>query len=250
MTARQQYIGIAAAIGAVGATGAAVIGSTSFLTVDEATNEKICIKTDVAFVENMNKGCYTKTDLSALMGRNVLDRRGQSVAISFSHPTDDVQGLAVARDCATYADLVDKKYYPISSREMRREDYFKRACGTLRLILSARKPETSFFSNGALARADMDSLAKGPPFKIAESVDDQEVPGVFEQSEQGWWRMEVESQNVTVQEIAHADFTRDGVGDMLVFVSITVTDGTAQAGRLGLLEKRTASSAIDFTDIE
>jgi len=248
MTSSRQNTGLTAAIGIAGAAGAAIVAGATYISGD--TDVEICLKTDVAFIEGMSKGCYAKPELLALGDNAVLDSNGKEVTLSLSHPTDDLQGLAIARTCAKYDGLVGGKYYPLSSREIRRELYFKRACGALRLMTDANVPEETFFNGGAASQFDMDSLAKGPPFRMVESAIEDGLPSVLEKTKEGWWTLQTEGQVATLQEIAHADFNRDGFGDILTFVSIDVTDGSAQIGRLGLLQKASENSAVIFDDIE
>jgi hypothetical protein len=50
-----------------------------------------------------------------------------------------------------------------------------------------------------------------------------------------------------VYEIAHADFTGDGVGEILAYVSTGVADGTARAGSIGMLEKTAVGGPCSFS---
>ena len=250
MSNLRQHTGRAASIGAVGTASAALLAGGAYLYAGKEADIEVCLKTDVSFVEGLEAGCYSKKELSAFGEKSVLDAKGAPVAISLAHPTDDVQGLSIARNCGDYDQLLEKEFFPMSSREIRREQYFKRACGVLRALLSAREVEENYFAKQAMSQADMTSLAEGPPFRIAEALEANSIALALEKGEDGTWRMETEGQFAKFQEFAFADFNQDGIGDILAYVSINVREGTAQTGHLGLIEKTAADAEITFTELE
>lgn len=245
-----QNTGRAASIGAIGTAGAAFLAGATYLYAGKEADIEVCLKADVPFVEGMTAGCYSKKELSAFSNKPVFNAKGAPLVISLAHPTDDLQGLSIARSCSEYDRLRASEYFPMSSREIRREQYFKRACGTLRLLLDSREAKENFFAGSAMSQAEMTSLAEGPPFRMAEALEIEDVSAALTKTEDGKWRMETEGQFATFQEIAFADFNRDGIGDFLVFVSINVRAATAQTGRIGLIEKAAPDAEITFTDIE
>ncbi|MBY0422346.1 MAG: hypothetical protein K2Q06_08590, partial [Parvularculaceae bacterium] len=138
-------------------------------------------------------------------------------------------------------------WYSLAESEMRREAFFKRACGVLSMLERARKPDLSHFANEAMNEADMQSLAKGPPFRIGGDPGVPDVTATVGRNPDGAWTLSADGQKAMMQEVAHADFNADGLGDMLVFVAISVEHGSATAAEVGLVEKKSANGSCAYT---
>ncbi len=204
----------------------------------------LCLKTKIAFAAGADRGCYSRADIAALMNAPLLDDRGAPATVDLSHPTDYDRPQATAATCADWRRLTGEGWYALSTREMRREAWFVRACGTLALLEVARRPDLSHFEGGDASQADMESLAAAAPFGIGEAG--AAAPMSVAKSGAAEWRLSGSGQSVVIQEIAHADFNADGLGDILVFASLGVEGGTAAASETGLLEKRKASGPVRF----
>lgn len=213
---------------------------------DDGTNDKICVRADIGFAETKKGGCYFRRDFAAMERSQVLDAQGAPVRVSLAHPTDYEREPTQVSTCAEYNGLVESGWYALAESEMRREAYFKRACGVLSMLERARTPDLSHFANEAMTDADMQSLAKGPPFRIGGDPGVPDVAATVGRSAEGGWTLSANGQKATMQEIAHADFNADGLGDMLVFVSISVEHGSATAAEVGLVEKKTANGPCAY----
>ncbi|MGE0408103.1 MAG: hypothetical protein AB7P23_02440 [Amphiplicatus sp.] len=215
-----------------------------------AAGVSVCLKADIPFVEGATKRCYTPAEAAALADRPVLDEQNQHVRISLSHPTDLERGLETAGTCAEYRTLKNAGWYALSTREMRREAVFERACGVIAMLEQAQPAEVSYFENDALSKADLRSLSDHARFGFGPE-DDRPGGGVeISTLGDGVWLIAEGDQRARIEEIAHADFTTDGRADMLVFVTVSVKDGTATASRVGLLDKPAATGPVMFVERE
>ena len=247
MESTRQNTGIAASVGAAGAAGAAMLAGFTYVSIGQEQLSEYCLRSDIEYVDGLKADCYSREQLLAFGDRPVLGRNGEAIAMSLAHPSDDTEGLSVARNCAAYTGMADKGYYAMSSREMRRERYFERACGTLKALANARKPKVSYFDNETLTKSDVVRFADGRPFVFSESAITEPVDTEIEKSEDGAWQLKSDGHTAILQEIIHADFNRDNNGDILVNVVLSVDDGTAQSGRIGFLEKTSPDAAPVFT---
>lgn len=212
-----------------------------------ATGEQVvCLKTDIPLIEGADKRCFTRSEIAALADRRVLDSQGAPAEVELSHPRDVARAPETAATCRRYESLAGEGWYALSSRDMRREAYFRRACGALAFLERARKPDVTYFEDGALSEADVDSLAGTSPFRIGPAVEPGARETTIEKDPDGTWRLISDGQIALLQEIAHADFDGDGRGDMLVFVAMRVEGATAAASMAGLLEKASAAGPVVF----
>lgn len=204
---------------------------------------EICLKSPVPMFAGAVARCFAPEEISALRSEMVLDAEGEPMSVGLSHPTDYSRSIEPVSNCATYDARIAAGWYAISTREMRREAWFKRACGTLSLLSAARRPDVSYFEGGASVLADFQSVAGNNWFAIgveaqAGALESVEHTGDYQ------WEILSPAAAATVQEIAHADFTGDGRGDILVFVSVQASDGAVASFDVGLLDKPVAGGPV------
>ena len=251
-------ISMAGAAGAALVTGV-VIQSPNFTGSDvpaielwEASDPdtEVCLRSNLQFFENARRGCSKKGDIAGWSGAPVLDNRGAAVLLSLSHPTDFTRDDQIIRTCAGFTRFNEAGWYAASTSEMRREAYFQRACGALTYLLAAQKPENSYFERGKASAEDIQSFSKGPPFRIAPraALPAESDPATVSEGEDGIWKVAAGDQQAQVQEIAHADFNDDGLGDILAYVALGVRGASARAGQIGLLEKKSETGAVRFRE--
>ncbi len=241
-------------LGAAGAGGAALLSAIGLAPdnpkaeeASAAPDAEVCLKTPLAFFEGADAGCMGKRRIGEWAGAQVLDNRGAPVELRMSHPEDYLREPEIVRTCKEYNERVDEAWYAGSTREMRREAYFQRACEFLSYIGKAGPAETTHFANGAPTYADLVSLSDGPPFQFgpqeeAERTSDLDISELVD----GVWVMASSFQKARLQELAHADFNGDGVGDILAHVAIAVEDATASVGMVGYLEKTAPDGPVRF----
>ncbi len=245
--------------GAVGAAGALVLGlpanesdqpaETRSVAASHADDYELCLKSDLPFFEGETKGCYGKDDTARLRNAPVLDNAGDPVSIELAHPTNHESDPMRCTTCAEYAEMSWSGWYAPSSREMRREAYFIRACGVIALLEAAEPPARSFFGEEGLSQEHFAGLDIST--LLAFSANDQ---GPYESlqissNRDGEWTVARDGDAAVLQEIAYADFNRDGAEDILVFMSAGPEDGTARVFDYGLLERPSETDSVRYTSM-
>lgn len=247
--ARGLFIGL----GAAGAAAAAVTtgvyvnesgkAARALTAATRAAPETVCIESNVRLVEGMAPGCRTAAQYEALRDRAVIDGAGAAVALNLKAPEtggDD----ATARSCAEFDGLTEKGWYAYSAADMRREDYFIRACGALSYLSKARPAQSTYFTGGKASLEDIRSMAAAEATGFGEAgpsvaVDVTEIADRV-------WKVGIGQGETTVYEIAHADFTGDGLGEILAYLSVGAAGGTARSGAVGMLEKSSEGGSCVF----
>jgi hypothetical protein len=204
----------------------------------------VCIASNVRLVEGMTRSCMTSAQFETLRDRAVLSGDGSAVEVNLSGPDESVDAAAV-RTCAEYDLRIAQGWYALSNSDMRREEYFKRACGALQWLVKAKPAAESHFVNGRAAVSDVLSMASSDAFGFGESASaaSSDVTMVAE----GVWKIINPAGETMVYEIAHGDFTGGGLGEILAYVSTGVSGGAARAGSIGLIEKSTVDGPCAFT---
>ena len=227
--------------GAVVAVGAA--GLSVFCGLNECrapVDYEVCVHDGVTLVEGLAGECRAPVDFAEFLDRPLTDAQGAPVVVSLADPVDDLAPEEDVTTCATYEAKTTAGWYALSGAARRREAYFTRACGALQMLVQAQQPRVSYFVEGGLELADvanmpmtdMPRIGPGAPGEYADATVAADGP---------WqWKITGRATELTIQEIAHADFDRDGYGDVLAFVALGARGGTAAAGAPALIEKRSA----------
>ncbi|WP_375202441.1 hypothetical protein [Hyphococcus sp.] len=235
--------------GAVGAAGVAYIavpgGDSEHSMTTAPAGYEVCLKSDLGLFEAVSAKCFSRKELLTLRDRQVVDIEGKPVSVSMSHPTDMSVSAQECRTCRDYGEMSFDGWYALSSRDMRREAYFVRACGTLAALSNARPAERSFFKEGSPEAEEVAALAGAMKFGEMGSGDDVHV----EKAQGAVWRISSGAMTWRIHEIANADFDNDGVEEIMAFTSGALQGGTASFYEVGLIEKDTAGAALSFTPI-
>lgn len=242
-------------LGAAGAlTAAAVTGVTLMraerpadaarLSLADAAAEAACIKTNVRLVEGMGPACYDHAQIEAMRDRAVISGDGAPVRVALAHPSDDAAPAETASTCAEYDSLIAQGYGALTGADMRREEYFRRACGALALLTTAEAARLSHFDGGKASAADIRSMASTEATGFGETAPG--APIDVSAVSDGVWRLRIGEGETMVYEIAHADFTGDGTGEILAYLTVGAAGGTARTGAIGLMEKASAGGACAF----
>ncbi len=243
-------LGAAGALSAAAVTGVAVMrpdrpADPAPASLANAARETVCIKSNVRLVEGMSAACYARAQYEAMRDRAVIAADGSAVRVSLAHPSDAAAPAETAATCAEYDSLISEGYGALSNADMRREEYFRRACGALALLSKAAPARRSNFSDGTAAIEDVRSMAAADAlgFSEAEPAASVEVAEVGA----GVWRVLIGQGETMVFEIAHADFNGDGGGEILAYLTVGAAGGTARTGTIGLMEKASASGPCGFS---
>lgn len=203
----------------------------------------ICLRSSLDFLSGAPPGCYAPQEIAAFVLTPLRDASGEAAAVELSPPSGGQGAPKTVRTCSDWRRLKGEGWYALSGRDMRREGWFERACGALAMLEKARKADLSHFEGGMLSQNDMDALAEASPFRIGEA---QVAAMTAARTGPSEWRLLGGGQTAVIQEIAHADFSGDGLGDLLVFVTMRVEDGSAWASSTGYIEKTKASGPLRF----
>lgn len=239
----------AAALGVAGI--GALVGVS--LDQDEAAPDKaaaggeyeVCLKTAIGFFEEAGARCYDRAALGALRDRSVLDPGGRAIAVTMTPPADAARPPAQYSTCREYDVARSQDWYAMTTRDMRREAYFTRACGALDLLARAGPARTSHFAGGSPTSEEIAALGGDRLLRMgpapASGTPQIEKAGAAE------WRISYGDQRVILQEIANADFDGDGIEEILVFIAARPEGGTATISAVALLEKDSAGGPATLT---
>ncbi|WP_375206593.1 hypothetical protein [Hyphococcus sp.] len=212
----------------------------------QARAGEVCLKTDLSLFKDVSAKCFSRDDLLALRDRPVVDRQGGVVELSMSHPTDMSVPPETSRTCSDYREMSFDGWYALSSRDMRREAYFIRACGVLAALLEAQPARSSHFADGSPTAEAVAKLAGSMSFGEANA---DAANLAVEKASSAVWRISSDAMKIEIHEIANADFDNDGIEEILAFTAGAPEGGTAAFYEAGLIEKDTAGAALSFTPL-
>lgn len=250
--ARPMIVGL----GAAGALTAAAVTGLSLmraeppveaarLSIANGAGEAACIKTNIRLVEGMIPACYGSAQFEAMRDRAVISADGAPVRVALAHPSDDAAPSESASTCAEYDSLISQGYSALTSADLRREEYFRRACGALALLSKAEPAQRSNFAGGKASQEDVRSMASTEATGFGETAPAAPVDVAWVSD--GVWRIRIGEGETMVYEIAHADFTGDGTGEILAYLTVGAAGGTARTGAIGLMEKASAGGNCAFS---
>lgn len=212
---------------------------------DPSNHAVICLKSDLVFFEDVETQCLSRDALRALADAPVADLSGQSVVMTMTHPTDLSIEPTECVTCRDYREMQFDGWFAMTARDMRREAYFRRACGVLAALADARPAEQSYFVDGSPAAEGVATLAEVIRFG---ELGPAEVLTV-EREESHQWRIGADTLTVVLQELANADFDNDGIEEILAFTAGTPEGGSAAFYEVGLIERDGADAALRFTPL-
>lgn len=245
--ARRLIVGI----GAAGALAAAATGfylfggqrSNETTTHADTFADRDCISARVKLVDGMTGNCMPPAQFEALRDRPVVDGAGDLVVVNL-WPPDDAKDAVAVRTCAEYDSMTSEGWYARTGADLRREEYFERACGALSMLVKGSPARESNFTGGEADESEIRSLAEGDAIAFGE-IEASSPIGV-ENVKGGVWRVTIGQGETMIFEIAHADFTGDGVGEILAYLTTGPVGGAARAGTVGLIEKSSADGPCTF----
>lgn len=208
-------------------------------------DEIVCLRAPLPFVADATPECLTSADLKALAEAPLADPNGGPARVTLAHPTDLAAAPQSVESCAQYRPLADAGWGGLSSRDMRREQVFQRACGAIDMLARAEFPTKSFFAGDALSAEDLKSLAPSAIARIAPDGDRLDGESLsIEADGDGRWIIRVPNEETSIEEIAHADFNGDGLGDVLFAAGQRASGGTLSTAFVGYFTKTGANAAV------
>lgn len=218
--------------------------------IDAGAEADICLKQSLGFLKAEPPRCVSRRQLAALRGAALKGPDESAVAVEMTHPSDATAPTRMGRTCRDYDDLRFEGWFALSSREQRREAYFKRACGALDMLMEAKPSKISYFADGSPTLGEVASLAADDVMRFGP--EDGAEPGdpEIDQPAAARWRIRASGRTIVIDEIANADFDEDGVEEILAFIAFGPDDATARAYSVVLLEKDKAGAALSATPID
>lgn len=208
-----------------------------------SAGETVCIESNVRLVEGMAPACLTPAQYEALRDNAVIGGDGAPLALNLASPEAEGQS-EVVRSCVDYDARIEDGWHALTGADMRREEYFARACNSLALLVKAKPARSTHFDGGRADKADLRSMAMGDAVAFGEVAPSADV--AVEAIDRGVWKVTIGAGETIVYEIAHADFTGDGLGEILAYVSVGSPGGTARIGAIGFLEKPDRGGGCSF----
>ena len=249
-----------AIIGGVGviAVSAGVFGLSLRRAVDEPPlvgaavydDSEVCLLKDISFLPGDQDGCFARSALAQWESTPLVDPERGALALSMTHPTDASRDVAVCTTCREFREYRFDGWYALSSRDMRREAFFVRACGVIEMLRYAQAADQSYFADDGLEAGEAASLAAEHLLQLGD--DPAIAPGNPEIDRIGpsSWRVVAGGQTVRIEEIAMADFDTDGRAEILAFLTAGPTDATARVFDVVLLEKDSADAGVSLSPVE
>ena len=214
----------------------------------------VCLTTPIAFADGEAAGCLTPDRIPALMTRPVTlgdnaEITGVELTSTSGNQTREV------RTCQEYDSAVGEGMFALSTADMSAESFFKRACGILKAIASARPAQRSYLSSPHVSLADLNLVsanavsliveAPGPARTVSDLVSAGTVK--VERTSDNALQISTPAMAGELKELARADFNGDGLEDMLVFQAVHAEGGTLRAYDTEILTRRTADGPLEVT---
>ncbi len=249
-----------AILGGVGlvAAGAGVIGlatrqpdeTMETPTVVAADETEICLDADIAFLPGDQAGCFKRSEFAKWEAAPLVDPERGAIVVSMSHPTDASRDAAQCATCRDFRELRFDGWYASTSRDMRREAFFTRACGVLSALRGAEAATITYFGETGLEAGEVASLAADRLLRVG--ADPAAAPGDPEivQTAPASWRISAGGQTVRIDEVALADFDGDNIAEILAVFITGPDDATARIADAALLEKDAAGAALTVTPLD
>lgn len=213
-----------------------------------ADNYEICLKRPLPLFEGVESQCYDRRAFRNLYNARVVDASAEAVGVSMSHPNDYSAPDAVASTCGEYREMQFDGWYAASAREMRREAFMMRACAVLAVLADAAPATSAYFSDGSPTADELAAFIEAGGAAMGEAPEASAIIRVVSE-EQYFWRVETETVDITIEELANADFDADGIEEILVFVTTAAQDGTMSVPTSALLNKDGRGAALTLAPI-
>ena len=184
-------------------------------------------------------GCMAKRDLLGAADR-VVDRITKEglvrhATVKMVHPTDFTAPEKQVDSCPAYAALRGAGWTPLSSADRVDESRFIRFCGLLSMVRLASPARTTRFLPDGLSEREIAQVPAADWPTFGEPLDAGPVI-TADGEDPRRWQAESPTLRLVLQDVAHADFDGDGVGERLVFIAVRARGGSAGFAGYSLLE--------------
>lgn len=208
----------------------------------------------MAFADSTEVEVIRKADIEDLRNRPVqLGANTHIQGLTLDHET---LGQRHVRTCREYDDAIAQGFYARTSYAMKMEVFFRHQSGLLRALSKANFPARSYIDSPRVGLSDWQLL----PFDLFPRMGDkasEKHPGVTYQDKVSDGTLSVTASRHNsirvvglgmgqqIVEVARADFTGDGLEDILVFEYAWATGGTLGFGGVSILSRKSAAGPFD-----
>ena len=194
------------------------------------TEPRYCLKNDIRLFESVSAGCYTKSEFDDFRDAKVLNASGEIETVILTQPDDMNAEEAACTTCREYQSMRAEGWYAFTSRAMRREAFFERACTVLDAIETAQKAEFKHFIDGSPTKEEMRNVSIAVRNGAGDESQTVDGPETIEKLAGAAWRLKQGPYALRLEEILNADFDGDGIEEILVFL-VSVPGGRDRAIR-------------------
>ncbi len=210
----------------------------------------------IEFADGTEVRSITKADIEALRDRPI--HTGGNVADGVTLTNDKNEKVHV-RTCKEYDAALEGGYSPYSGYDIAMASWFKYPCGTLNLLEIAMIPQQSFIPTHKEGIFDLELL----PLSVFPVLSDYEqtygynIENVTYQNQvekgllkvigrgQNWLRCEQDGLIQRLTEMARADFNDDGIEDILLSETTSVTQGSYRSYDMIILTRKSMEEKFE-----
>jgi hypothetical protein len=211
---------------------------------------EICLTADIDFLPGDQGRCFEPAEIAAWRLEPLVDAERGAMAVKMSSPDEAGGESAEPRTCREYNALRNEGWYASTSRDMRRDAFFVRACGVIEMLLRAQEATTNYFTDGGLEVGEVASISAERLLRLSSGKDETPFDPEVEQTGPGTWRAAFGGQTAYVEEIASLDFDGDGFAEILAFFAGGPERATARLSEIALLEKDAEGAPVTVTAID
>lgn len=215
--------------------------------------------TSMKFANDDEVKAIAKGNIETLLDRPIY--LGSSEGNSGLKFVNDRDESRTVRTCRDYGEALRCGFYPLSNWEIKMSAWFTHQCGLLQALQKAMPPLKSFIDTPRVSIADVDlipasaftRIEDGEPTHENRSYQDKVDCGEFliRSVGQNYLRVEEpDGMGQSLVEAARADFTGNGIEDILVFEYYYSVQGTMGAGGVLLFTRNAQDQKFEVKDVE
>lgn len=211
---------------------------------------EICLHRDIRFLAGDQSGCHSKEDLAVWAAAPLVDPSRGAMSVKLTHPRDASRMPVDSTSCREFNEMRYEGWYAMTSRDMRREAFFVRACGAIAMLRRASPAGENHFDAAGLMAGDIATLGASAALRLVGGSVDTPADPEIEAIAEGAWRMSAAGSTLFIDEIATMDFDDDNVAEKLVFMASGPDEGTASLSEIVLIGRDSAQAELSVTPID
>lgn len=200
------------------------------------------------FSDSTEVQTVAKADINDLRGRPI--RLGENDHIDGVTLTNDSNDEVFVKTCKEYDAAIAAGYYALTNFDIKMSVFFEHQCGLLKALEVATTPEISFMTDPRAGIADLHLMPFSMFPQFGEEDEDANITATYQSKiDDGTLVVrrlkqntlcieEPEGMGQQLIEVARADFSGDGIEDILIFEYCYATHGTLGLGGIKILTRR------------